>query len=110
MTGLLVSVRSAAESETALAGGADVIDVKEPRRGALGPAEPSVWRQILKVVGGQTVVSAALGELHSDAIGDYAAEATGLAYAKIGLSDWCRNPSSASKWFTTRLALPAGVC
>ena len=37
MTRLLVSVRSAEEAEIALAGGADVIDVKEPRRGALGP-------------------------------------------------------------------------
>src|SRR5207244_7336185 len=46
MTGLLVSVRSAAEAETALAGGADVVDVKEPRRGALGPADPSVWKQV----------------------------------------------------------------
>ena len=37
--GLLVSVRDAAEAELALAGGADVIDVKEPNRGSLGAAE-----------------------------------------------------------------------
>ena len=36
--GLLVSVRSAAEAITALEAGADVIDVKEPSRGALGAA------------------------------------------------------------------------
>ena len=40
--GLLVSVRSAAEAATALAGGADLIDVKEPSRGPLGrPTMPS---------------------------------------------------------------------
>ena len=37
--GLLVSVRSADEAIAALAGGADVIDVKEPNRGALGAAD-----------------------------------------------------------------------
>ena len=37
--GLLVSVRSAAEALSALAGGADVIDVKEPNRGSLGAAD-----------------------------------------------------------------------
>ena len=36
MTGLLVSVRSAEEAEIALAGGANLIDIKEPSRGALG--------------------------------------------------------------------------
>ena len=36
MTGLLVSVRDAAEAEAALRGGATLIDVKEPRHGSLG--------------------------------------------------------------------------
>src|SRR5262245_17605754 len=35
---LMVSVRSAEEVEPALAGGAALIDIKEPARGALGPA------------------------------------------------------------------------
>ena len=37
-TRLLVSVRSAAEAEEALAGGAALIDVKEPANGPLGKA------------------------------------------------------------------------
>ena len=37
---LLVSVRSAAEVAPALAGGADIIDAKEPGHGSLGPGEP----------------------------------------------------------------------
>ena len=44
MAGLLVSVRSADEARTALAGGATVIDVKEPERGPLGRADPATWR------------------------------------------------------------------
>jgi uncharacterized protein (UPF0264 family) len=109
MTGLLVSVRSAAEAELAFAGGADVIDIKEPRRGALGPAEPQVWREVQALISGRAVVSAALGELHSDSILDFASSAAGLAYAKIGLSDWRRRNDSARKWHAARLALPTGV-
>jgi uncharacterized protein (UPF0264 family) len=109
MTGLLVSVRSAAEAETALAGGADIIDVKEPRRGALGPADPGVWKEILETVGDRAPLSAALGELHSHEICKYAAGVAGFEYAKIGLSDWRRRRDSPSKWFQVKLTLPAGV-
>src|SRR5262245_50005571 len=109
MTGLLVSVRSAAEAETALAGGADIIDVKEPRRGALGPADPGVWTEILETVGNRAPVSAALGELHSDEICDYASRASDFAYAKIGLSDWRRRHDSPSKWNQVKHTLPSGV-
>lgn len=59
---LLVSVRSAAEARAALAGGADLIDVKEPSRGPLGAADSDVIRDVLDVVGGRGPVSAALGE------------------------------------------------
>jgi len=110
MTGLLVSVRSASEAETALAGGADIIDVKEPRRGALGPADPTVWKEILETVGDRAPVSAALGELHSDEICDYACRASGFAYAKIGLSHWKSRGDSATKWLQIQRALPPNVC
>lgn len=110
MTGLLVSVRSAAEAETALAGGADIIDVKEPRRGALGPADPSVWKEILETIGNRLPVSAALGELHSDETCDYACRASGFAYAKIGLSHWKCRGDSATKWLQIQRALPPNVC
>ena len=48
MAGLLVSVRSAEEARAALAGGATVIDIKEPDRGPLGRAEPEVWQQVAR--------------------------------------------------------------
>ena len=63
MTRLLVSVRSAAEAEAALAGGAAVIDVKEPTHGrSAGPTTRSspTWS---RTVAGRAPVSAALGEL-----------------------------------------------
>lgn len=61
--GLLVSVRSAAEALTALAGGADVIDVKEPNQGSLGAADNDTISAIVRAVAGRAPVSAALGEL-----------------------------------------------
>ncbi|MCI0381219.1 MAG: (5-formylfuran-3-yl)methyl phosphate synthase [Gemmataceae bacterium] len=62
-TGLLVSVRSAEEAIAALAGGADIIDVKEPARGALGRADGAVIADVLRVVAGRSPVSAAMGEI-----------------------------------------------
>jgi uncharacterized protein (UPF0264 family) len=61
--GLLVSVRSADEALAALAGGADVIDVKEPNHGALGAADDNTISAIVRAVAGRAPVSAALGEL-----------------------------------------------
>ena len=40
--GLLVSVRSVEEAKDALAAGADLIDVKDPAKGALGMAEAEI--------------------------------------------------------------------
>ena len=80
---LLVSVRSAAEARAALAGGADLIDVKEPTRGPLGAADPDVIRDVIAAVGGTVPVSAALGEW-SDWNGDPVP--AGLAYSKWGMA------------------------
>jgi (5-formylfuran-3-yl)methyl phosphate synthase len=61
--GLLVSVRSAAEALAALAGGADVIDVKEPNHGSLGAADDETIAAVVRTVAGRAIVTAALGEL-----------------------------------------------
>jgi uncharacterized protein (UPF0264 family) len=61
--GLLVSVRNAEEALAALEGGADVIDVKEPDRGPLGPADATTIREVVAAVRGRVPVTAALGEL-----------------------------------------------
>jgi (5-formylfuran-3-yl)methyl phosphate synthase len=59
---LLVSVRSIEEALAALEGGAELIDIKEPSRGALGAAEVQLVEQIIQLVRGRVPVSAALGE------------------------------------------------
>src|SRR3712207_4897772 len=66
---LLVSVRSAEEAEAALAGGADLIDVKEPRGGSLGRAEDWVLAGVLRRVSGRRPVSAAMGGLRGQESG-----------------------------------------
>jgi uncharacterized protein (UPF0264 family) len=84
ITKLLVSVRNAEEAEAALAGGADLIDVKEPADGPLGRADNSVIQQIVDVVAGRVPVSAACGELDSKP----APLPNDLSFAKFGLADW----------------------
>jgi uncharacterized protein (UPF0264 family) len=85
--GLLVSVRSRAEAEAALAGGAAIIDVKEPDNGALGRAGPDVLAGILDVVAGRRPVSAALGELPTDDA-DLPKGLAALSFVKWGLAGW----------------------
>ena len=61
--GLLVSVRNAAEATEALAGGASIIDVKEPLAGPLGAASPAAIAEIAREVGRATPWTMACGEL-----------------------------------------------
>jgi dihydroneopterin aldolase len=63
VTQFLASVRSAAEAATALAGGADIIDAKEPASGALGRVAPAALAAILQEVGGRRPVSATIGDM-----------------------------------------------
>src|SRR4051794_16896845 len=81
--GLLVSVRSAEEAACALAGGAALIDVKEPLRGALGRADDAVIRAVVQAVGAARPVSAALGEWAEQ---DQSIPDLGLMYVKWGLA------------------------
>jgi (5-formylfuran-3-yl)methyl phosphate synthase len=60
---LLVSVRSADEVGPALAGGADIIDAKEPGRGSLGAVDRDVLSGILQRVPDDRGVSVALGDV-----------------------------------------------
>jgi hypothetical protein len=92
--GLLVSVRSPEEAELALAGGADIIDVKEPAQGALGRAADRTIGAVLDRVAGRRPVSAALGELGKVLSSQYSVPSTcldpRLAFVKWGLAD-CGN-------------------
>lgn len=86
---LLVSVVSAAEARGALAGGADIVDVKDPGEGALGAPAPTVLSDVVQVVDGAVPVSVALGDLpdlpHTAALAARGAVACGAAYVKVGL-------------------------
>ena len=86
MAKLLVSVRSPAEAVDALAGGADIIDIKEPNHGSLGRADRETVLAILDVVKDRVPVSMACGELPDWQWSDNCPQ---LGFAKIGLSG-CR--------------------
>lgn len=87
---LLVSVRSAEEAKAALAGGAEIIDAKDPLQGALGAVEVSVLREIVRAVNGVRPVSAAMGDAGNVEVllarARAAAEA-GVAFVKVGFAD-----------------------
>jgi (5-formylfuran-3-yl)methyl phosphate synthase len=59
---LLVSVRAGDEVAAALAGGADIIDAKEPARGSLGPVSPEVLQAIAARMPEPVPLSVALGD------------------------------------------------
>jgi (5-formylfuran-3-yl)methyl phosphate synthase len=86
---LLVSVVSSDEARRALAGGAEIIDVKDPSEGALGAPAPRVLTEVVRAVGGAAPVSVALGDLpnlpHTAALAAHGAALSGADYVKIGL-------------------------
>jgi len=59
---LLVSVRDADEAASALAGGADIIDAKEPAHGALGMPSRAALDAIARAVPSDVPLSIALGD------------------------------------------------
>jgi (5-formylfuran-3-yl)methyl phosphate synthase len=105
--GLLVSVRSADEVKAALAGGADLIDVKEPAKGPLAPAEAEVVAAVIDKVRGRVPVSAALGEWSPNAITEahWHLELP-LQYVKWGLAGYTATPGWGEDLLDTRRELP----
>jgi dihydroneopterin aldolase len=84
---LLVSVADARDAAAALAGGADLIDAKDPSRGALGAVSRAALRDICSTVAGARPVSAALGDGHDEAEIEQAAQhaaVSGIEFVKIG--------------------------
>lgn len=86
---LLVSVRSPEETRPALAGGADIIDVKDPSKGSLGAPAPTVVMKVVEEVGRRAEVSAAAGDVRccpsTVRLASYALASIGVDYVKIGL-------------------------
>lgn len=111
--GLLVSVRDASEASDALAGGAAIIDVKEPARGPLGAANADVAAAVAAAVGGAVPWTLACGEL---ATGEAATWATRSCAAAAALPAAAKagpaglSPEAWRKSYAAfAAALPAGV-
>ncbi len=96
--GLLVSVRDVSEALDALAGGADVIDVKEPSLGSLGPASSETLADIIRAVDGRAPVTVALGELVDLMRGGPLPMPPGVSLFKIGLAGCSDIPDWAAQW------------
>lgn len=84
----LASVMNADEAEIALAGGADIIDCKDPASGALGALPASTVRDIVKRIDRRLAVSATVGDLPPDpevmSAAAIAMAQTGVDVVKIG--------------------------
>ena len=87
---LLVSVRDEAEAAEAIAAGADVLDLKDPRRGPLGPCDEATLRAVAALRDRRAprlALSAALGPARAPRAARLAALAGALGYdaVKAGL-------------------------
>jgi uncharacterized protein (UPF0264 family) len=119
---LLVSVRNPAESEAALAGGCDVLDIKEPVRGALGMADLPTIVAIVARVGARhspVPVSVALGEVgEREGIQRVLRLPPQIAYLKLGTAGlgtdagWARRFGKVTDRFARdeREAANGGTC
>jgi uncharacterized protein (UPF0264 family) len=109
---LLVSVVDADEARVAAAAGADVIDVKDPSRGALGEAAPHVVRAVRAVTPPHLPVSVALGDgpfaPAAAASVAVAGAAAGAAFVKLGLRQTSVRAAIAGLG-AARASLPEGV-
>ncbi|MFL6714111.1 MAG: (5-formylfuran-3-yl)methyl phosphate synthase [Sulfurifustis sp.] len=89
MTAMLASVIDIAEAETALALGADVIDLKDPAAGALGALPRATIAQIVDDLAGRRLVSATVGDLPMTpaplTAAVIATAGTGVDFVKVGL-------------------------
>jgi (5-formylfuran-3-yl)methyl phosphate synthase len=94
MTALLASVRSYDEAHDAARAGAELIDLKEPREGALGGIPVDEIARIVAALRGRFPVkpiSATIGDVPNDALDEIAARVIGVSnagvdYVKVGVT------------------------
>jgi uncharacterized protein (UPF0264 family)/ribosomal protein S18 acetylase RimI-like enzyme len=86
---LLVSVTDAEEARLAVAGGVDVVDVKNPAEGSLGAPVPAVIAAVRAVVAPGQPLSVAIGDMPhlpgTAALAAAGAAGCGADYVKVGL-------------------------
>ncbi len=104
---LLVSVRTAEEACAALAGGADIIDVKEPAAGALGMASLETLTAIRAVVPDSIALSLALGEV-VEREQHLPANFPRSDFAKLGLAGLGSSGLFPQRWVNIRQQVDTG--
>jgi len=86
---LLISPMNEQEALEAIAGGADIIDVKNPKEGALGANYPWIIKRIKEITPKNIEVSCTLGEVGnfpgSVSLAALGAASLGVNYIKVGL-------------------------
>lgn len=88
MTKMLASVQDRQEAEIVFHNGADIIDLKDPSKGALGAVDPGKLLEVIDFISGRRPISAACGDLPMEPqtirrkVEKMAA--TGVDYIKIG--------------------------
>ncbi len=95
---LLVSPINEQEANEAIVGGADIIDVKNPREGSLGANFPWVIKRIKKITPKNIEVSCTIGEAlnlpGSMSLAALGASSLGVDYIKVGLR-WSKTAEEA---------------
>jgi hypothetical protein len=108
-----VSVRSAREAVAALAGGCDVLDVKEPSRGSLGMADVTTIKAIVELAQAHdpvVPVSIALGEAAEwPAQRQSPGLPPGIAYAKLGTANLPCGDQAASQFSSVRRRIESDI-
>lgn len=88
---LLVSPINREEAVIASIGGADIVDVKNPKEGSLGANFPWIIREVKTVVNGRQPISATIGDFNfkpgTAALAALGAAVAGADYIKVGLYD-----------------------
>ncbi|MBT8171329.1 (5-formylfuran-3-yl)methyl phosphate synthase [Candidatus Bathyarchaeota archaeon] len=86
---LLVSVVNQTEAVASIQGGADIIDVKNPKEGSLGANFPRIIRQVKEIIPNNLELSATIGDLPNlpgtASLAALGAAVTGVNYVKVGL-------------------------
>ena len=93
MTGMLASVTSVEEAQLVLKEGVDIVDLKNPEKGALGALDTNVVVEIVASVDRSILTSATVGDIEPDDPSlknkITAMANTGVDFVKVGLFDSC---------------------
>jgi uncharacterized protein (UPF0264 family) len=86
---LMVSVISPEEVPTAIAGGADILDVKNPAEGSLGAPAAHILQNVTAITADAVQVSAAIGDMPNlpgtASLAALGAASCGVDFVKVGL-------------------------